>query len=168
MTEDTLMPFTKTKNARPDDFTLKGDRFLNLAKISSLMKDEKNAVSYYDSLITELNQALKTDPNNAGMHGYLGLAFAGKGEKNEAELEGKKAVQLAETKKNPMVQIDMILNLAQIYTKLGLFDEAIKNIEYALQNPSLFSTKMLKLDPTWKPLMDRKELKTLLSKYDKR
>jgi tetratricopeptide (TPR) repeat protein len=163
-----LDALTKTKNARPDDFTLKGDRFLNLAKISSLMKDEKNAVSYYDSLITELNKALKTDPNNARMHGFMGLALAGKGEKNEAELEGKKAVQLAEIKKNPMVQIDMILNLAQIYTKLGLFDDAIKNIEYSLKNPSLFSTNMLKLDPIWKPLMDRKELKTLLSKYDKR
>ncbi len=163
-----LDAITKTKNARPDDFTLKGDRFLNLAKISSLIKDDKNAVSYYDSLITELNQSLKTDPNNAGMHGYLGLAFAGIGEKNEAELEGNKAVQLGETKQNQMVQIDMILNLAQIYTKLGLFDEAIKNIEYALKNPSLFSTKMLKLDPVWRPLMDRKELKTLLSKYDKR
>jgi tetratricopeptide (TPR) repeat protein len=161
-----LDALTKTKNARPEDFTLKGDRFLNLAKISSLMNDQKNAVNYYDSLITELNQALKSDPNNAGLHGYLGLAYAGKGKIIEAETEGKKAVQLAETKKNPMIQIDMIINLAQIYTKLGLFDKAIENIEYSLKNPSLFSSKMLRLDPIWKPLMDRKELKTLISKYD--
>ena len=62
----------------------------------------------------------------------------------------------------------MILNLAQIYTLLGLFDDAIPQIEYSLNNPSLFSTKMLQIDPVWKPLRDRREFKTIITKYDNR
>jgi hypothetical protein len=59
----------------------------------------------------------------------------------------------------------MILNLARIYTMLGIFDKAIYYIEYSLKNPSNFSTKSLQIDPVWRPLMNRKEIKTLIQKY---
>jgi hypothetical protein len=66
-----------------------------------------------------------------------------------------------------MKESDMIVTLAQIYTKIGLYDEAIKNIEYLLKNPSNFSPKLLELDPVWKPLNNKPEYQILIKKYSK-
>jgi hypothetical protein len=48
---------------------------------------------------------------------------------------------------------------------VGLFDDALYNIEYLLKNPSNFSIKLLQLDPVWKPLLNIPEVKTLIKKY---
>jgi hypothetical protein len=87
------------------------------------------------------------------------------GNREKGVAAGKKAIDLSVEDKNKMKESDMIITLAQIYTKLGLFDEAIKSIEYLLENPSNFSPKLLELDPVWKPLLDRPEIKSLLRKY---
>jgi hypothetical protein len=61
----------------------------------------------------------------------------------------------------------MNINLAKIHTRIGMHDEATREIEKALSKPSLFSTKMLMMDPVWKPLLSRPELKAIIAKYDK-
>jgi tetratricopeptide (TPR) repeat protein len=132
------------------------------------MNKSDDAGKYYDSALVTLNLELASDKNNALIHGSIGRVYAGKGDQDKAIMEGKKAIDLAISDKNKMDESEMILNLAQIYTLLGLFDDAIPQIEYSLNNPSLFSTKMLQIDPVWKPLRDRREFKTIITKYDNR
>jgi serine/threonine-protein kinase len=157
--------FTEAIRSGPKDFSIKAERYLCLADISSLLNKKEDAVRYYDSALVDLNDLRTTDNNNSYLHSLLGLAYAGTGNKEQAVAEGKKAIDLTVEDKNKMKESDMIITLAQIYTKLGLFDEAIKNIEYLLKNPSNFSPKLLELDPVWKPLLNRPEIKSLLRKY---
>ncbi len=63
-----------------------------------------------------------------------------------------------------MNESDLMINLAQIYSVLGLFDDAFSNIEYLLKNPSSFSARLLLLDPVWSPLINIPEMKKLTKK----
>ena len=143
--------FTKAANASPSDFNIIDARLMYLANISALQGNNEGASKYYDLLIKDLNQQLNCNPDNAYIHSYLGLANAGTGNREKAISEGKIAVEIV-SDKNYLLASDMRINLAQIYTRLGMFDEAREIIEYYLNNPSLLSRKMLQLDPVWEPL----------------
>jgi tetratricopeptide (TPR) repeat protein len=154
-------------NSSSDDFMPKGNRNIYLAAINSLLNRTADAAKYYDSALVDLNLELASDKDNALIHSLIGIAYAGKGNKDNAIAEGKKAVELTVANKNKMDESDMIIKLAQIYTRLGLFDDALYNIEYLLKNPSTFSTKLLLLEPEWKPLLNIPEMKILIKKYSK-
>jgi len=143
--------FTKAENASPSDFNITGARLMYLANISALLGNNEDANKHYDLLLKDLNQQLSCSPNNAYIHSYLGLANAGIGNGEVAISEGKTAIEIV-SDKNYMLASDMKINLAQIYTRLGMFDEAHAIIEDSLKNPSLLSAKMLQLDPVWEPL----------------
>jgi serine/threonine-protein kinase len=157
--------FYEAVKSDPADFTVKGHRYIYLANISSLLNKPADAVKYYDSALVDLNLELTNDSNNYEIHSLIGISYAGKGNKDEAIAEGKKAIELTLADKNKMKESEMIINLTQIYTMVGLFDDALYNIEYLLKNPSNFSIKLLQLDPVWKPLLNIPEVKTLIKKY---
>ena len=142
---------TKAANASPSDFNITGARLLYLADISALLGDNEDANKYYDLLLKDLNQQLICYPDNAYIHSYLGLANAGKGNAKEAISEGETAINIV-LGKNYMLESEMRINLAQIYTRLGMIVEARKITDYYLTNPSLLSGKILQLDPVWAPL----------------
>jgi tetratricopeptide (TPR) repeat protein len=152
--------------ANKDDFSYKGARYAYLADFCKLMNEKEKAGRYYDSALVDLTLDLAGDNNNANTHAAAGLIYAAIGNKDIAITEGKKAIELTRTDKNKMTESDMIINLAQIYTMLGLFDDALYYIEYSLKNPSFFSTKMLEMDPVWKPLAGLSEFKAILAKYN--
>ena len=149
----------------PEDLIIKGNKYLYLARISSFSDNQINAGKYYDEALAVLDIDLSKDSTDAEIHGLIGIANAGRGNKDKAIAEGKKAVTLAVLHKDIMVESDMIVNLAKIYTMLGLYKDALFNIEYSLKNPSLFSTKLLQIDPVWRPLLNRPEYKKMLEKY---
>jgi tetratricopeptide (TPR) repeat protein len=158
---------TKATNANPDDFRFRGVRYLFMANISNLLNDKAGADGYFDAALNDLNLELKADTGNARIHSFIGLALAGKGKK-EGLAQGERAIRIAVKNRDKMLESDMILNMAQIYTQLGMFQEAIEKIKASLKNPSLFSAKMLRLDPVWKPLLLSPELKTTIAKYEKK
>jgi tetratricopeptide (TPR) repeat protein len=155
----------EAEKSSEEDYDIKGKKYLNLATISGLLKKTENADKYYDSALTLLQLELSNDTRIAQIHSLIGLAYAGKGNRDSAIAEGEKAVELAVNDKNKLDECDMIVNLARIYTMLGLFDKAIYYIEYSLKNPSNLSTNSLQIDPVWRPLLNRKEIKTLIQKY---
>ncbi len=157
--------FSEAVKSGPSDFTVKGTRYIYLAIISNLLNKHEDEDLYYDSALVELNRELRTDFTNGAIHSLIGQAYAGKGNKDFAVAEGKKAIELAVANKNKMDESDMIVNLAQIYSVLGLSDDALSNIEYLLKNPSSFSTKLLLLDPVWRPLYSCAQFKSLIEKY---
>ena len=157
----------KAKLSQSHDFTSRSGRFICLGNICMLLNDKINSDKYFGNAIDELSQELKTDSANARIHGLLGLAIAGKGN-NEAVQEGEKAIRIARTKNNKLLETDLIINLAEIYTKLGMYREASELIDEKLRDPSFLSVKMLKIDPVWKPLMSTQEIKKIIVKYDKK
>jgi hypothetical protein len=93
--------------------------------------------------------------------------MAGKGDTG-AISEGKKAVSIAVKDNNKILERELKLLLAEIYTKLGISDEAFELIEDSLRNPSLFSTEILRKDPMWIPLENKQKFNAIIKKYEVR
>jgi serine/threonine-protein kinase len=164
---DYLKAFEKTWKAKNNDFPLKGARYVYLGNLSALQNDQHNSEKYYNTALRKLKTELDANPKEADLHSLKGLAHAGKGEKAEALAEGKDALSIAKKSKDMILESEMTLNLAKIYSTLGMKKEAIGMIEEVLKSPSLFSIKVLRHDPVWKPLLDDEKLITLTKKYDK-
>ena len=153
----------EAKKSKLADYDIQAKKYLYLAKISTALNNVSDADKYYDSALVSLNLDLKTDPLNHVIHSLTGIAYAGLGNKIKAIMEGEKAITLI--KNNKMDESDMKINLAQIYTMVGDYDNALAIIAYLLNNQSCFSERILQLDPVWKPLMDQPEFKTKIKKY---
>jgi tetratricopeptide (TPR) repeat protein len=152
----------ETAHSVDGDFYFKGERYLAYAKIYHLLNNPKNARIYYDSALISLNGVKKIE-KTAMIHSLIAIANAGKGNKEKALEEINLAVDL--TKRDMTEGTDIKLIQAQVYTMIGEYNNAIMNIEYLLDNRSVFSVNLFKLDPVWKPLLNIPEVKTLIKKY---
>jgi tetratricopeptide (TPR) repeat protein len=161
--EEYKVAYSKTINAMTCDFSYIGDRSLYLGNISNLLNDKAKADKYYDCALKELELELNADPDNSEIQGMKALALAGKGNKIAAVEEGEKALEIAGKGKNKALESERIINLAQVYTRLGMFKEAIEKINQLFSSPCVFSTKILQVDPAWKPLLDTPELKKIIA-----
>jgi Flp pilus assembly protein TadD len=99
------------------------------------------------------------NPDDSYSYSCCGLAYAGLGNETDAVIAGKTAVQL--TLDDYLIRNDMIINLAQIYVMTGNYQEAIKQVEYLLNNPSWFSINLLMTDPSWMNLRETREFKDM-------
>ena len=157
----------EAENSDDEDFPDKGIRYLMIANINRLLNNHEVAENFYDSSLVYFNTELLKDSTVPILHSYNGIAYAGKGNADKAIAEGKKAIELSADNKNKMDESDMMVNLAEIYTMLGRYDDAISKVEYALRNPSVFSIKQMQIDPVWKPLLIRTQFKNILKEYSK-
>ena len=155
----------KAENSNPDDFTVAGDRYLYLAKISNLLKKPDISRIYYDSALAVLNRELIKNPRSFTIHSLTGIAYAGLGKKANAIAEVEKAIKLAE--KDKVDESDVKIYYAQILTMVGEYDHAMGLLNYLLNNPSCFSRYLLQLDPVWDPLKGLPDYKTMLKNIQK-
>lgn len=158
--------FELAEQAVNDDFDINGYKYIYLARISNFLNYQVEAGKYYDSALVVLNHDLAKNPKSATIHSSVGIAWAGKAYKEKAVKEGKYALDLAA--KDDLSKSDMRINLAEIFTMLGEYDNAIENIEELLNTPSCFSIKLLQLDPVWKPLAIHPRFESLIKKYSKK
>jgi tetratricopeptide (TPR) repeat protein len=156
---DALQEAEKSTSA---DFDYRGNKYLYLGEINRFLNNNKIAGIYYDSALVSFKNELVRNEDNHELHSYIGIANTAR-DKEKAIEEGNKAVDLI--KYNNFDKSDMILNLAKIYTKVGEYNQAISRIDYLINNPSVFTVKLLQLDPVWEPLYDQPEYKSLLRKY---
>jgi TolB-like protein/Tfp pilus assembly protein PilF len=152
----------ETYDSQPGDFKFKGERYLSMANINSLLNNMKTARIYYDSALVSFYSAGKAE-KDAVIRGLISIALAGMGNKDKAIEEVKAASDMAT--KNVTEESDIKVIQAQVFTMVGDYNNAIINIEYLLDNPSLFSVKLMKLDPVWKPLLNINEVISLIKKY---
>jgi hypothetical protein len=82
----------------------------------------------------------------------LGLIDAGLGQKEEALLEGRHAVELLPVGKDPINGITMIKYLAMIAAWVGDKDLSCEQLAVAIHPPSRLTYGELKLLPFWDPL----------------
>jgi tetratricopeptide (TPR) repeat protein len=155
----------ETAKSKFSDFYTKGSRYLCFANIYELLKQPEIAGKYYDSALVVLNLEILNGNDDPFIHGYLGIGYAGNKIEVKAVEEGKRAIELAIERKNKMDESDMNLILAEIYTMLGRYNDALDIIEGLLSKPSCFSVKQMQTDPSWKPLLDQPAFKTILKKH---
>ena len=155
--------FHEAMNSNPSDFKFGEARLVYLARISNLLNRTEDTKSFCDSLLLELNNNLRNDQYSPERHGFLAFTYALLGNREKAIEVGEMAIKLAV--KNKMVESEMKVNLAQIYVLVGKYDNACSLIAYLLNNPSIFSKELLRIDPVWKPLMDNPEYRQLILRY---
>ncbi len=145
------------------EFDHPGEKYIEIAKISTLMGNEKVARAYYDTASVLIEQAIKTAPDDYSLVALDGLASAGAGRKVRALESGEKAIFMVKT--NAMELADMRLYMAMIYSALGDNGPAIAVLENLLSGPSMISAKLLQADPSWGSLQEIPEFRQMIKKY---
>ena len=150
------------QSSTDSDFYIPGLRYLMNGLVYSLAGNELMTRSYYDSALVLYKQLIMVNPDDWYSYSCCGLAYAGLGNKTDAVIAGKTAVQLAGD--DILVRNDMIINLAKIYTMTGDYVNAIRQVEYLINNPSWFSLNLLKVDPAWRRLAEDPGFKAMTRK----
>jgi tetratricopeptide (TPR) repeat protein len=132
------------------------------AQINGLMGNQQLEQDYYESAISILESKIQEEPNDVRFHSALGIAYAGMGRKQDAIREGELAVGLLPVSRESMRGFYRAKDLAQIYTMIGEYDEAVDQIKYLLSIPGELSIPLLRLDPTWGSLRNHPNFKRLL------
>src|SRR6266498_2279175 len=104
-------------------------------------------------------------PQDPGRHGQLGFTLAALGQKEEAIIEGKRAVELLPESQDAFDGPQGTAALAQIYAWTGEFDEAFRLLDHLLDIPNGLTVTMLKLEPIWDPLRKDPRYHALIDKY---
>jgi len=120
--------------------------------------------SCYEAAVKIIMAKIKEHPEKAAYHSALGIAYAGLGRKQDAIREAKAGMELKPAGKD-VGGYYQIFVLAQIYTTVGEYDEALRLLEGPLsKHKSGYGNGTLRLDPVWKPLRDNPRFQALLQK----
>ncbi len=134
--------------------------------IYKYMGERELSKKYFDSSTVQLLKILKMKPGDNRLHFALSKSYAGLGNLKGAINEVNRGIELVSC-------IDGNSNfirsssLAPVYILAGDFDNALKQINYLLTNPTGFSVNILKLDPLYDPLRKLPGYKTIIDKYSK-
>ncbi len=135
------------------------------AEILSYLKQDALSRSFYEKTRLFLEEKVKERPDDAAVHVSLGKAYAGLGRKEEAIREGMRALELAPISTDAFMAPGKLADLAEIYTMVGEYDQALDQIDTLLSIPSGFSVQMLLLEPVWDPLRTHPRYKQIIAKY---
>jgi serine/threonine-protein kinase len=136
-----------------DNVTLPRRLFLAWAYQAS--GDNTKAKPVHAEVRTQMESALQQSPDDPDLHLALGFAAAGLGMKDDAIREGRKATSLIPVSRDSFSGPGYLIQLAQLYARVGENDQAIATLREALALPSggaSISPALLKLDPVWDPL----------------
>ena len=92
----------------------------------------------------------------------MGIALAGLGEIDDAVKEGELGVELMPINKEAYKGFYRLIDLAQIYTMVGVDNKAIDQLELLLSIPGDISIALLRIDPRWDPLRKNPRFQKLL------
>jgi TolB-like protein/Flp pilus assembly protein TadD/tRNA A-37 threonylcarbamoyl transferase component Bud32 len=136
-----------------------------IGQVYYLMNEPKSSNINYDLACVRLEEEIREQPDDPRIHSSLGIVYAMLGRKEDALREGKLGVDLYPISKDALIGPERVVDLAQIYTILGMYDEAIDHLEHLLSIPCLLSGPLLKLHPKWDPLREHPRFEQLLEKY---
>jgi TolB-like protein/tetratricopeptide (TPR) repeat protein len=131
--------------------------------VARMTKDEAKARSAFVAAHAEQQRVVQAQPDNSRELSLLGLIDAALGRKEEALREGRRAVELLPVKKDPIVGVDMVVNLAIIAAWVGDKDLACEQLDSIIRRPGwLNNYGELKLLPWWDPLRGDPRFERLL------
>jgi TolB-like protein/Flp pilus assembly protein TadD len=146
-----------------------GQRALFTGRVYRYMNKPDLARDSFDNACSLVAKQVKEQSDNPDAHIRLGIAYAGLGRKEEAIREGMSAEELYPVSMDAYLGPSYVLSLAEIYVMVGVFEEALDQIEYLLSIPNNnLSVPLLRLDPMWDPLREHPRFKQLLEKYSEK
>lgn len=119
---------------------MKGTMFLQLQRSGP-------AVAQFDSARVHLEQMRNDQPEQAWIHGLLGVAYAGLKRPGDAVKSAERAAELLPVSKDALDGPEWIINLGRVHAMLGNDATAVDYYAKALAIPSWISTNSLRLDP---------------------
>jgi TolB-like protein/Flp pilus assembly protein TadD len=134
-------------------------------QIYRLQGDEAKARPAFEDARVVSDDLVRAAPADPVRHGQHGLILAALGQKQEAIVEGKRAVELLPESQDAFDGPKITDALAQIYAWTGEFDEAFRLLDHLLAVPSGLTVPMFKLDPAWDPLRKDPRYQALIDKY---
>ncbi len=120
--------------------------------IARIAKDDARARAAFTAARAEQEKIVETQPNYGPALCALGLTDAALRRKEEALLEGRRAVELCPIQKDAHGGIAMVKYLAMIAAWVGEKDLASEQLAIAIRKPCDLSYGQLKLMPFWDPL----------------
>jgi serine/threonine protein kinase/tetratricopeptide (TPR) repeat protein len=132
--------------------------------LQALNQPERAANSYEAARILLEAEVVKY-PEDPRYHSSLGIAYAALGRREDALREGQRAIELLPLSKDAVYGLPYLIDLAHIYTLLGDYENALRQIEELLAIPSTLSPPLLEVDPRWDRLRDHPDFRSLLIKY---
>ncbi|UCD93865.1 MAG: protein kinase [Candidatus Zixiibacteriota bacterium] len=136
--------------------------YLHRAQMNRLMNRNDLEAAYADSARLILEKKRHQLGGQARFHSYLGLAYAGLRQKDEAIKHGKEAVKLLPTTKDAFDALFLVVNLTETFVIFGEYDAAVEQLEFLLSIPGFVTMSYLRLDPLWVPLRDHPRFKEML------
>jgi tetratricopeptide (TPR) repeat protein len=95
----------------------------------------------------------------------LGRAYLGLGREDDAVREAKTAIELFPLEEDYFDAPQLIVVLAEMYTAMGKYKEAIALLDKILAMPSLYSIPLIKAEPNFQPLIHQPEFAELERQY---
>ncbi|HWR83824.1 MAG TPA: protein kinase [Candidatus Deferrimicrobium sp.] len=136
--------------------------YLHKAQLHRLMNNHRREAAYADSARVIIEVLIQQRPDDARLHSYLGLAYAGLRQKENAIAHGMQAVQLLPTTREAFDAPFWVINLAETLVIFDEYDAAIDQLRLLLSIPGFVSVPYLKLDPLWAPLHGQPAFEALL------
>ncbi len=119
----------------------------------------------FESSKTRLNNMILTKPEDNRLRFALTISLAGLGEKEKAISELNRVIESDPTWTKKRREYAQSSYLSIIYILTGDYEDAIKQIDYLISNPTGLSVNILKLDPLYDPLRNLKGYKEIITKY---
>ncbi|HEY3602392.1 MAG TPA: hypothetical protein VGK72_10585 [Chthoniobacterales bacterium] len=115
----------------------------------------------------ELQTLLDKPHELADAQSYLGLVYAGLGQKEAALKAGRAAVDLLPMSHDVIVGAFYLERLARVEAEVGETQSAIDHLEQLLSSSGgeTVSVATLRIDPVWDPMRDDPRFKALLAKH---
>ena len=135
---------------------MKGTMYLQL-------KREAAATVQFDSARRHLEVMRREQPDQAWIHGLLGVAFAGLKRPEDAIHWAERAQQLLPVAKDALDGPEWVINLGRVHAMLGNEQKAIEYYSTALSIPSWVSSHSLRQDPILTSLNRNADFQRLLA-----
>jgi tetratricopeptide (TPR) repeat protein len=141
----------------------KGHWALKIGHTYRLLGDTVRARMFGDSARAVFEAQLRDFPDRAQLHELVGRALALGGHKAEAIAEADRSLALRETSLDASLRPYVHFQVARILLQSGEYERALDLIEPLLTTPaSDLTPAYLRIDPTFKPLMDNRRFQRLL------
>jgi len=135
-------------------------------RVQTLAGQHELARRSFEAARLDLEQRVRTDPDDHRFHGSLGIAYAGLGRPEDAVREARVACDLMPTSRDSLKAIGPMWDLATVYAMVGRAAEAIAALDGLLAYSGWFSAHVLRLEPTWDPLRSDPRFQALLRKHE--